>query len=82
MYRCKDCRYIFDKPVNWFEARGLDVPPYEELKGCPQCLGHDYVEAIQCDCCAKYIDDKFIEVKPKFYLGECCYVIESVEDLE
>lgn len=43
MYKCLDCDYEFQLPMEYLDARGTDTPPYEEISCCPEC-GGNYTE--------------------------------------
>ena len=58
---CLECGLIFDTPRKWTERHGLEVPPYEELTGCPAC-GGSYIELKRCDACKKPIIGDYIHI--------------------
>lgn len=51
-YKCLECGHIFEdgEEKRWVETHGLDAPPYEEMSGCPLCLG-PYRETTPCKNC-------------------------------
>lgn len=57
MFKCLECGNIFEdgEQKTWEEEHGLDTPPYEKVKACPQCKG-TYTEAEQCQKCGEWFD--------------------------
>ena len=50
MYKCLDCKNIFDVPSKVCDTHGLDTPPYEKYDACPECAGA-FEETSECDLC-------------------------------
>lgn len=55
-YICTECKFVFNLPTQWEERHGLDCAPYEEIAGCPLCMGV-FVPAIQCDVCGEFVEE-------------------------
>lgn len=82
IYICKDCRTTFKRPAIQIETHGLESPPYEEFKVCPNCASLDYIRAIACYMCGEYITEGKIAESDEFYLCEDCFTVIDFEDLE
>lgn len=78
MFLCLDCGKLFEEPRYYVETHGLDTPPYESWKGCPDCAGA-YVETFECLQCGKWITGDYIEVDGALICEEC-YQVKSIED--
>ena len=48
VYKCCNCKEVFDKPEVTYESHGLDCPPYEKIYVCPHC-GYDDFEEVKDD---------------------------------
>ena len=71
MYKCLDCGFVFDMPVQWVEESA------EELVGCPDCYG-PCEEAYRCLDCGKYfLLDEMIGSK-----CETCYAAMEENELK
>lgn len=44
MYRCNECKKIFNIASSYEEKHGLDTPPYERIAVCPLCGAGDFDE--------------------------------------
>ena len=73
MYICLDCGYLFNEAKPYVEKHGLDTPPYEHLKGCPNCLSGSYVETPKCDICGTYATNRYIVTKEGQVVCDQCY---------
>ena len=78
MYLCLDCNKLFEEPRRYVETHGLDYPPYESWKGCPEC-GGAYVETFECAQCGRWITGDYIDVDGTL-ICDGCYHIKSIED--
>ncbi len=81
-YICLECGALFDEPKKWVERHGLDTPPYEEHRGCPNC-GGAFVRTVLCDGCGEVITGDYVKIGPT---GDCfcdsCFTLKSLEDDE
>ena len=76
---CLDCGCIFSKPKRFTEKHGLDSPPYEVTRGCPNCSGV-YVDAVNCDCCREIITGEYVKTEDgNLYCENCCAIMD-IED--
>jgi len=46
MYKCEECKFVFERPDVWKESRGefWGMPAFEEVTGCPNCNSGDFEE--------------------------------------
>lgn len=67
MYRCFECGHLFEQgeEKRWIEKHGLSSPPYEEMRGCPNCSG-SYFEIEPCKICGSYN-----HYEDEDFCGEC-----------
>lgn len=79
MYICLECEDIFSTPKLFTDKHGLDTPPYENNWGCPYC-GGNYVNAIRCYMCNKYICGEYIILSDGSVCCEDCYTVKNIED--
>ena len=42
MYFCVDCERYFEERKFYYETHGLDTPPYERVRICPNCGSDNY----------------------------------------
>jgi hypothetical protein len=75
MLVCLDCGHVFEEPNSWQETHGLDIPPYEQMSGCPMCSG-SYIEAYECDACGEWINDDYFIVGDERFCNDCCQRVE------
>lgn len=52
MYKCNECGYVFEKPIESREYHGLDYG-YESFYVCPNCGETDYNEDHYCTICGE-----------------------------
>lgn len=79
MYVCLECGRLFEEPKRYIETHGLDSPPYEASKGCPDC-GGAYVETAECDMCGEWITGDYIELSDGKVVCENCYMERDVSE--
>ena len=87
MLKCKKCGCLFEEGEEKviIEKHGLDCPPYEEIRVCPEC-GGDYEEAVECEICGEhYLEDELHGgvcdccIKEKTNDADFCYKISKRE---
>ena len=79
MYLCLDCGRLFEEPKRYVETHGLDSPPYEMSKGCPDC-GGAYVETMECCMCDEWITGEYIELADGSAVCEECYMKKDIAE--
>ena len=80
MFYCKKCGFEFEKPQTIYEQHGLNQPPFEEVKICPNCHSKSFYEKkiTHCRCCgARMLNSYSIYCSPRCReKGEKLYELE------
>ena len=74
MWYCLSCKSEFEDPKSTIDYVVSD--PYIDgyrISVCPYCKSDEFIEAIECDGCGKYIIGEYIKTTNDEYYCENCY---------
>lgn len=81
-YYCPNCKSCFEEPSNITDYVTDDpVPIGPTIQVCPHCGSDDWLEAIECTGCGKYIIGEYIKTRFDECYCENCYTKHDTSDI-
>ena len=82
MYYCPECGEVFEEPMSRREIVTSDPYPMGfNISVCPSCESDEFVIAVECNGCNKYIVGEYIKTPNDECYCENCYTKCDTSDL-
>ena len=76
---CVECGHVFETPATYGEKHGLETPPYEHMRTCPNC-GGAFCKATVCDGCGEVITSEYVRINNGSCYCDNCFSLHQLGD--